>query len=184
MHCHNPNKAIEDSTKTIETACLQFVKSHIKRFPRLGWLDHQRPRVIEFGEVWQLSNGSPADATSCLLLNAVDIDHDVNVVDVMLTVRWFSKEDMPSQDHLVSFDLLTILSGQGHIRKVVVISQISIRSTLPLKLVKYFISSGGTKWPLRCLYWFLSIFIKQHLLQFKLLGCSQFGAHVKHFCVC
>ena len=143
----------------------------------------RKPRKLcRPGEMWQLSIGCIgwAAAASCLLLNAVDIDHDVNIVDVMLSVRWFSKEDMPSQDHLVSFDLLTILSGQGHISKVVVIFQISIRSTLPLKLVEYCIF----KWPFKCLYWFLSIFIKLHLLQFKLLGCSQFGAHVKHFCVC
>ena len=61
-------------------------------YPRLGWLDHQRPRVIdrpvpEMGESWQLSIGSPAASASCLLLNTFDIDHDVNVVDPMLTVR-------------------------------------------------------------------------------------------------
>ena len=39
------------------------------------------------GKMWQLSIGSPAAAASCLPLNTVDIDHDVNVVDVMLTVR-------------------------------------------------------------------------------------------------
>ena len=48
-------------------------------YPRLGWLDHQRPRVIdrpvpELGESWQLSIGSPAVAPSCPLLNAVEID--------------------------------------------------------------------------------------------------------------
>ena len=60
-------------------------------YPRLGWLDHQRPRATdrpaaELGESWQLTIGSPATAASCLLLNAVDIDDDVNVVDVKLTV--------------------------------------------------------------------------------------------------
>ena len=31
-----------------------------------------------------------------------------------------------SQDHLVSLRLLTILTGQGHISKVIVLSQVSI----------------------------------------------------------
>ena len=34
------------------------------------------------------------------------------------------KEDLSSQDHLVSFILLTILIGQGHISKVVFVAQI------------------------------------------------------------
>ena len=34
------------------------------------------------------------------------------------------KEDLPSQDHIVSFPMLTILTGQGHISKVVVVAQI------------------------------------------------------------
>ena len=33
------------------------------------------------------------------------------------------KEDLPSQDHLVSFPLLTILTGQGYISKVLVLEQ-------------------------------------------------------------
>ena len=61
-------------------------------YPRLGWLDHQRPRVIdrpvpELGESWQLSIGPPAAAASCLLLHAVDVDVDEDVVDVMMAVR-------------------------------------------------------------------------------------------------
>lgn len=51
------------------------------------------------------------------------------------------KEDLPSQDHLVSFPMLTILTGQGHISKVVVLSQVSKSSTLPVIFTEYFISS-------------------------------------------
>ena len=87
----------------------------------------------------QLSIGPPAAPASCTLLNTVDIDHDVNAVDVMSTVRQCRKEDLFSQDHLVSFHLLIILIGQGHISKVVVISQISKSLTMPLMLVEYFI---------------------------------------------
>ena len=47
---------------------------------------------------------------------------------------------VPSQDHLVSFCLLIILKGQGHISKVVVLSQVSQSSTLPLIFTEYFIS--------------------------------------------
>ena len=43
---------------------------------------------------------------------------------VMMTARWLMREDLSSQDHLVSFTLLTILIGQGHISKVVVVAQI------------------------------------------------------------
>ena len=46
---------------------------------------------------------------------------------------------VPSQDHLVTFCLLIILKGQGHISKVVVLSQVSKSSTLPLILTEYFI---------------------------------------------
>ena len=49
------------------------------------------------------------------------------------------KEDLPSQDHLVSFPMLTILTGQGHISKVVVVAQIFKSSTFPLILVKHLI---------------------------------------------
>ena len=44
-----------------------------------------------------------------------------------------------SQDHLVGFHLMTILTGQSHISKVVVLSQVSESSTLILILAKYFI---------------------------------------------
>ena len=49
------------------------------------------------------------------------------------------KEDLPSQDHIVNFPMLTILTGQGHISKVVVVAQIFKSSTLPLILVKHLI---------------------------------------------
>ena len=49
------------------------------------------------------------------------------------------KEDLLSQDNLVRFHLLTILTRQGHISKVVVLFQISKSSTLSLILADYFI---------------------------------------------
>ena len=49
------------------------------------------------------------------------------------------KEDLLSQDNLVRFHLLTILTRQGHISKVVVLFQISKSSTLSLMLADFFI---------------------------------------------
>ena len=46
---------------------------------------------------------------------------------------------LSSHDYLVSFYLLTILTGQGHISEVVVLYQISKSSTLLLILAEYFI---------------------------------------------
>ena len=82
--------------------------------------------------------------TCCLTNGAdvivvVDVVYVVNYAYVTMTMKSFIKVDLPSQDHLVSFHLLTILTGQGHISKVVVISQISKSPTLPLMLVEYFI---------------------------------------------
>ena len=48
-------------------------------------------------------------------------------------------EDLLSQDNLVRFHLLTILTRQGHISKVVVLFQISKSSTLSLILADFFI---------------------------------------------
>ena len=50
-----------------------------------------------------------------------------------------TKEYLPSQDHLMSIHLMTILTGQGHINKVVNLSHISESSTMPFILAKYFI---------------------------------------------
>ena len=46
---------------------------------------------------------------------------------------------LPNQDKLMSFHLLTILTGQDHISKVFVLCQVSKSSTLPLIFAKYFI---------------------------------------------
>ena len=46
---------------------------------------------------------------------------------------------LPNQDKLMSYHLLTILTGQDHISKVVVLCQISKSSTLPLIFAKYII---------------------------------------------
>ena len=46
---------------------------------------------------------------------------------------------LPNQDKLMSFHLLTILTGQDHISKVVVFCQVSKSSTLALIFAKYFI---------------------------------------------
>ena len=66
------------------------------------------------------------------LVNVDVVNVDVGGVDVMIPV-------LPSKDHLVSFRQLTILTGQSHISKVVVLSQVSNISTLPFILAKYFI---------------------------------------------
>ena len=58
---------------------------------------------------------------------------------------------MPSQDHLVSFHLLTILTGKGDISKVVVFSQVSKRSSnifpevvpLEAKFFRHFVQHKG-----------------------------------------
>ena len=44
------------------------------------------------------------------------------------------KEYLPSQDHLMSIHLMTILTGQGHINKVVKLSHISESLTFPFIL--------------------------------------------------
>ena len=46
---------------------------------------------------------------------------------------------LPNQDKLMSFHLLTILTGQDHISKVVIFCQLSKSSTLPLIFAKYLI---------------------------------------------
>ena len=74
-------------------------------YPRLGWLDHQRPRVIdrpvpELGEKLAAEHRPPAAAASRPPLNAADADDDEDAVDVMMAVRQPIKEDLPSQDHL------------------------------------------------------------------------------------
>ena len=82
---------------------------------------------------------------TCCLTNdvdvivVVDVVYVVNYAYVTMTMKSFIKVDLPSQDHLVSFHLLTILTGQGHISKVVVLFQISKSSTLSLILPKYLI---------------------------------------------
>ena len=68
----------------------------------------------------------------CELIDVDVVNVDVGGVDVMIPV-------LPSKDHLVSFHQLTILTGQSHISKVVVLSQVSNISTLPFILAKYFI---------------------------------------------
>ena len=45
-----------------------------------------------------------------------------------------TKEYLPSQDHLMSIHLMTILKGQGHINKVVKLSHISESLTFPFIL--------------------------------------------------
>ena len=74
-----------------------------------------------------------------IVIVVVDVVIVVNYVYVTMTMKSFIKVDLSSQDHLVSFHLLTILTGQGHISKVVVLFQISKSSTLSLILPKYFI---------------------------------------------
>ena len=74
-----------------------------------------------------------------IVIVVVDVVFVVNYVYVTMTMKSFIKVDLPSQDHLVSFHLLTILTGQGHISKVVVLFQISKSSTLSLILPKYLI---------------------------------------------
>ena len=46
---------------------------------------------------------------------------------------------LPNQDKLMSFHLLTILTGQDHISKDFVLCQVSKSSTMPLIFAKYFI---------------------------------------------
>ena len=57
-------------------------------YPRLGWLDHQHPRVIDrpVPELGKRDSQAPAHPQP-QPLNTVDPNHDVNVVDVMLTVK-------------------------------------------------------------------------------------------------
>ena len=74
-----------------------------------------------------------------LLIVVVNVIFVVNYVYVTMTMKSFIKVDLPSQDHLVSFHLLTILTRQGHISKVVVLFQISKSSTLSLILADFFI---------------------------------------------
>ena len=64
----------------------------------------------------------------------VDIDFIDDGADVVGEIIY-----LPNPDKLMSFLLLTILTGQDHISKVFVLCQVSKSSTMPLIFAKYFI---------------------------------------------